>query len=65
MHGYNDLREEGIEINPVRRGNERRYEGEWLEGFKKVFRRLIETIFTWYTGLWGLGLMLLLGRVLF
>ncbi len=53
MHGYeviydyeyeDDLREEGIEINLVRRRNEKRYEGEWLEGFKKDFRRLIETV---------------------
>ena len=46
-YGFEDeLKEEGIKLNPVRRANESRYEGQWLEYFKKSFRRLIETAFS-------------------
>ena len=46
-YGFEDeLREEGVELNPVRKVNESRYEGQWLEYFKRGFRRLIETAFS-------------------
>ena len=41
-----ELKGEGIVLNPVRRANERKYEGEWLEYFKRSFKRLIETVFS-------------------
>jgi len=41
-----ELRLEGVRLNPIRKENESRYEGVWLEYFKKSFRRLIETVFS-------------------
>ena len=46
-YGFEDeLKEEGIKLNPVRRANESRYEGTWLEYFKRGFRQLIEMAFS-------------------
>ncbi|ACN98212.1 transposase, IS4 family protein [Sulfurihydrogenibium azorense Az-Fu1] len=41
-----ELANEGICLNPVRRVGENRYEGEWIEYFKRHARRLIESIFS-------------------
>ena len=41
-----ELKKEGIKINPMRKGRERRYEGIWEEGFKKRFRRIIESAYS-------------------
>ncbi len=41
-----ELKKEGIKINPIRKERERRYEGIWEEEFKKRFRRIIESAYS-------------------
>lgn len=41
-----ELKSENIKLNPIRKEKESRYEGEWVEYFKKRFRRIIETAFS-------------------
>ena len=46
-YSYEDeLKTEDIKLNPIRKIKESRYEGEWVEYFKKRFRRIIETAFS-------------------
>ncbi|MFN3264047.1 MAG: transposase, partial [Aquificaceae bacterium] len=40
------LWEEGIRLSPLRTKKERRYEGEWVEYVKRVYRRFAESVFS-------------------
>ncbi len=40
------LREEGILLTPLRSVKESRYEGEWIEYAKRLYRRLAESVFS-------------------
>ncbi len=40
------LKEEGIVLNPLRSIKESRYEGEWIEYAKRLYRRLAESVFS-------------------
>jgi len=53
-HEWEDaLREQGIRWNPLRRKNESRYEGYWMEWAKRRVRRLVETAGSVLQQFWG------------